>query len=162
VLDLRGAAYGDPREAVQVAALFMRGTVARLSGRTTKEEVLATEPAKRTSWIDPLAVLIDTGTAGSGEILAAALLDSKRAKLVGRHTFGRAAVQKSIPLEHGALMLTVAQYVRPNGQPIHGKGLEPSVAVSSPPADESEAEPTGDPILEKGIEVLSEEISEAA
>jgi carboxyl-terminal processing protease len=139
----------------------MQGTVARLSGRHGGEEVLATG-VTRPAWRHPLAVLIDTGTSGSGEILAAALLDSERAKLVGLHTFGRAAVQKTIPLERGALMLTVKQYLRLNGKPIHGEGLEPSVPVASRPREEREAEPAGDPILEKGIEVLMEGTRKAA
>ncbi|MBN2371321.1 MAG: PDZ domain-containing protein [Vicinamibacteria bacterium] len=161
VLDLRGAAHGKPQEAAKIAALFMEGAVARLSGRTAGEEVLATG-AIRPEWRLPLTVLIDAGTAGAGEILAAALLDSGRAKLVGRRTFGRAAAQKTIPLERGALRLTVAHYLRLNGKPIHGEGIEPSVPVDSPQGDESETESSGDPILEKGIEVLLESVREAA
>ena len=69
------------------------------------------------------SVLVDNGTAGPGEIVAAALLDAGRAKLVGEHTFGRAAVSKTVPLPEGGLVLTVAKYMSPEGTSIHGEGL---------------------------------------
>jgi carboxyl-terminal processing protease len=105
-----------------------------------------------------MAVLVDTGTAGPAEIVAAALLDAGRAPLVGEHTFGRAAVQKAVPLADGGLVVTVGRYVSPKGNPIHGKGLEPSVPVQATPEDEPvEGEAARDLILEKALEVLKDE-----
>jgi carboxyl-terminal processing protease len=100
----------------------------------------------------PLAVLVDRGTAGAAEIAAGALLDSGRATVVGERTFGRAAVQKPIPLATGGLVLTVARYVSPKGNVIHGKGIAPPVAVDVP--DELPADSPDDPILDKALEVL--------
>jgi carboxyl-terminal processing protease len=157
VLDLRDAAWGDPEDGVKVAEVFLHGgPVAKLVGRRTPEKVLEADPA-RSAWAGPLVVLVDNGTAGPGEIVAAALLDAERAQLVGERTFGRAAVTQLVPLPEGALVLTVAKYLSPKGTSIHGQGLEPSVPVASK-TEEDEDLPEGttppDRILEKGIEVL--------
>jgi carboxyl-terminal processing protease len=106
-------------------------------------------------------VLVDTGTAGPGEILAAALLDAGRT-LVGEHTFGRAGVQKTLQMpEGGLLLLTVAKYTSPKGTPIHGKGIEPTVAVEGE-ASADESAPHKDAILEKALEVLKTPAGKAA
>ena len=73
---------------------------------------------------------------------------------MGEHTFGRAGVQKVVPLAEGGLLLTVAKYVSPKGTTIHGKGIEPTVAVDVPDREDDEAAPAGDPILDKALEVL--------
>src|SRR5262249_12566452 len=131
VLDLRDSAFGSPAEAVKVAEIFLKGgTVAKLAGTRVPEQVLTADPAP-SACRGPLAVLVDTGSAGPAEIVAAALQDGERATLVGEHTFGRAGVQKPVPLPEGGLVLTVAKYSSPKGTPIHGRGVEPGVAVSS-------------------------------
>lgn len=154
VLDIRGAAFGQPAEAARVAELFLKGgVVAKLVGRRRPEQVLSADPGRSISDL-PLAVLVDRGTAGPAEIAAAALLDSGRATLVGEHTFGRAAVQKAIPLATGGLVLTVARYVSPKGNVIHGKGIAPSVAVDIPDEPPAEGAAPSDPVLDKAIEVI--------
>jgi carboxyl-terminal processing protease len=158
LLDLRDAAWGTPADGVKVAELFLQGgPVAKLVGRRMEEQLLQADAA-RSAWSGPLAVLVDNGTAGPGEIVAAALLDAGRAKLVGERTFGRAAVSKTVPLPEGGLVLTVAKYVSPKGTSIHGQGLDPSVPVA-PERDEDEDLPEGTPrpdrILEKALEVVT-------
>ena len=158
VLDLRGAAEGVPADSVKVAELFMNGgVVAKLSGVKTPEQVLSASP-KAEVWEGPLAVLIDTGTSGAGEIVAAALRDAGRGPVVGERTFGRVGIQKQLPLAEGGMILTVARYVSPKGTPIHGQGVQPTVAVGSGPDDgleEPEAPAPGkDPILDKALELL--------
>jgi carboxyl-terminal processing protease len=159
VLDLRGAGWGDPAYGAPVSELFMEGgVVARLVGRRIDETTLEADPA-RTAWRGPLVVLVSSGTAGPGEIVAAALSDGAGATLVGEHTFGRAARMQPAPLPEGGLVLTVAKYMSPSGVSIHGDGLEPGVAVAAtdPHEQELEGEETGpDRILEKALEVLSE------
>jgi carboxyl-terminal processing protease len=163
VLDLRNAAFGAPGDGAKVAELFLKGgPVAKKVGRRTEEELLQADAA-RSAWPGPLVVLVDNGTAGPGEIVAAALLDAERAKLVGERTFGRAAVTKPVPLPEGGLVLTVAKYMSPKGTSIHGQGLAPSVPVAAE-RDEDEDLPEGaappDRILEKGLEVLKTEGTE--
>ncbi len=156
VLDLRAAAYGAPEEGVRVAEVFLKGgVVAKLAGMKVPEQVLSADPA-RGVWDGPLAVLVDTGTAGPAEIVAAAMLDSGRAAVVGEHTFGRAGVQKAVPLPEGGLVLTVAKYSSPKGTPIHGRGIEPSVPVASAEDEEEGEGPHRDLILEKALQVLRE------
>jgi carboxyl-terminal processing protease len=157
VLDLRGTAFGVPTDGVKVAELFLKGgVVTKLAGAHVPEQVFNAE-AGRSAWAEPLAVLIDNTTSGPGEIVAAALLDAGRGPLVGEHTFGRAPVQKLVPLPEGGLVVTVARYLSPKGNAIHGKGIDPTVAVEAP--DEPEGEPAEgaakDPILDKAIELLT-------
>jgi carboxyl-terminal processing protease len=157
VLDLRDAAWGEPADGAKVAELFLHGgPVAKLVGRRADERLLQADPS-RSAWSGPVVVLVDNGTAGPGEIVAAALLDAGRAKLVGERTFGRAGVSKAVPLPEGGLVLTVAKYVSPKGTSIHGQGLEPSVPVTTEregDEDLPESAPRPDRILQKALEVL--------
>jgi carboxyl-terminal processing protease len=164
VLDLRDAAFGDPADAVSVAELFMDGgLVATRVGRRVNETRLEADPARR-AWEGPLVVLVDSGTSGPGEIVAAALAETAETPLVGEHTFGRAAVSRPVPLPVGGLVLTAAKYMSPGGISIHGSGLEPSVPVAAADphedaVDEEEAEaPRPDRILERALEVLAESV----
>ena len=156
VLDLRAAAYGAPEEGIRVAEVFLKGgVVAKLAGAKVPEQVLSADPA-RSVWAGPLAVLVDTGTAGPAEIVAAAMLDSGRAAVVGERTFGRAGIQKAVALPEGGLVLTVAKYSSPKGTPIHGRGIEPSVPVAAAEDEEEGEGPHRDLILEKALQVLRE------
>jgi carboxyl-terminal processing protease len=164
VLDLRDAAWGAPADGVKVAELFLQGgPVGKLVGRR-QEETLLQADASRSAWSGPLVVLVTNGTAGPGEIVAAALADAGSAKLVGEHTFGRAAVSKTVALPEGGLVLTVAKYMSPKGTSIHGQGLAPTVPVEDEDGDEEPAEGAARPdrILEKALEVLKQPAERAA
>jgi carboxyl-terminal processing protease len=131
--------------------------VAKLASARAGEQLFQADPA-RVVFEGPLAVLVDSGTAGPGEIVAGAILDAGRGELVGEPTFGRAAVQKTVPLPEGALLLTTGKYQTPKGNVIHGRGIAPSVAVARA-KDEDEAEtkePAKDVQLEKALELLAE------
>jgi carboxyl-terminal processing protease len=110
-------------------------------------------------WSGALAVLIDTGTSGGAEVVAAALRDAERGPLVGERTFGRVGVQKQLPLADGGMVLTVSRYLSPKGSAIHGQGVQPTVAVASAEHERDEAGedaqvPDQDPILDKALELL--------
>jgi carboxyl-terminal processing protease len=157
LLDLRDAAWGAPADSIKVAELFLQGgPVAKLVGRRTDETLLQADAA-RGAWSGPLAVLVTNGTAGPGEIVAAALLDAGRAKLVGEHTFGRAALSKTVPLPEGGLVLTVAKYMSPKGTSIHGQGLAPTVPVEADEEEPADGAARPDAILEKALEVVKAE-----
>ncbi len=161
VLDLRAAAFGQPGQGVAAASVFLTGVVGKIAGRQAPEEVLNAD-SKGTAWDLPLAVLVDNGTAGPAEVVAAALKDAGH-PVVGQRTIGRAPVQKLVPLPEGGLLLTVARYFSPKGDVIHGKGVEPTVAVASEADDDEVADtPTRDLALEKAIELLSGELKKAA
>jgi carboxyl-terminal processing protease len=93
-------------------------------------------------------VLVNRGTAGPAELVAAALLDNKRAELVGEKTFGEGAQQKTFELPDGAaLILSVAKYESPSGKKLQDEGVTPGVLVASiveqtPAVDDDAASPT--------------------
>ena len=159
VLDLRGSGTGTPADGVKVAELLVQGVVGRLSGSKVPEQVFRSSGA---AWTAPVAVLVDNGTAGPAEVVAAALAETGGASLVGEHTFGRAPMQKVVDLPEGGLVLTVAKYHTPKGEPIHGKGLAPTVKVEVPEPEGDEPAPAGDAVLEKALEVLKTPLPKAA
>ena len=80
----------------------------------------------------PLVVVVDRATASAAEIVAAALGENKRAKIVGTRTFGKATIQAVVPVPGGgAVKLTVAEYLTPNGRSLHGRGVLPDVTVKT-------------------------------
>lgn len=163
VLDLRSSATGPLKNAVALSELFIKGgVVAKVASRNAPEETLVASDASR-AFTGPLAILVDRGTAGAAEIAAACLNESERATLFGENTFGRAGVQKQIPLESGGgLLLTVSRYLTPKGQPISGKGLTPKTLVRNPDAPEAFGAPGKDPVLDKAVESLKAAALKAA
>jgi carboxyl-terminal processing protease len=117
-------------------------------------------------------VLVNRGTAGPAELLAAALKENGRAEMIGERTYGVGSVQKIIPLDDGsALLLSVAKYYTPGGKAIQDNGLTPGVQVAEsrqpreavadednpdaqapPPADDKQ--PHEDMILKKALDIL--------
>lgn len=78
----------------------------------------------------PLAVLVNGNSASASEIFAGAIKDYGIGTLVGTTTYGKGIVQKIYPLSDGtAVKLTVSKYYTPNGNNIHGTGIEPDVVV---------------------------------
>jgi carboxyl-terminal processing protease len=83
----------------------------------------------------PLIVLVNRGSASASEIVAGALRDADRGELVGERTFGKALVQSTRPLrDGGALKLTTARYLTPDGFDLAKRGLPPDVRVVDDPA----------------------------
>jgi carboxyl-terminal processing protease len=129
VLDLRSCATGNPEEGVALANLFLdKGLITYLQGQKVAR-VDSQASASKMVTKAPLAVVVNRGTAGAAEVAAAALLDSKRADVVGEHTYGDAAVRKPVPMEDGsAVILSVAKYYTPSGKSIQDTGVTPNVA----------------------------------
>ena len=101
----------------------------------------------------PTVILVDTGTSGAAELFASALLGNQRAELIGEHTIGRAGTQKLVKLPDGSgLWLTTTRYLTPDGNPLHERGLEPTVAVDEPDVEFGQTPPPGDPALDKALE----------
>jgi len=105
------------------------------------------EAAKALDATTPMVVLVNRGTAGPGELVAAALLDNKRAELVGEKTFGEGAQQKTFELPDGAaLILSVAKYGSPSGKKLQDDAVTPDVLVAGnfdePTADDDDADET--------------------
>ena len=137
LLDLRDVSSGDVNEALRLANLFLaKGTIATLEGQKFPKETFTADPSKAINTTAPLAVLVNRGTAGPAEIVAAAIEGNKRGDVVGEKTFGEGVQQKTIELPEGAAMiLTVAKYETPDGKVIEDEGITPTVSVAS--ADET-------------------------
>lgn len=98
----------------------------------------------------PIVALINKGSASASEIVAGALQDRKRAKLVGETSFGKGTIQDAQELGQGAgLHVTVAKWLTPNGRWINGTGLTPDYPVAMDAAN-----PDKDPQLDKALELL--------
>ena len=132
LLDLRDVAAGDMAEAVRLSNFFLReGTIATLEGQKVAKVVYSADGAKVIDPAAPVEVLVNRGTAGPGELVAAALLDNKRAELVGEKTFGEGAQQKTFELADGAaLVLSIAKYGEPSGKKLQDDGVTPGVLVA--------------------------------
>ncbi len=132
LLDLRDVSDGDVASALRLANAFLRtGTMSILEGQTVPKQIFTADP-KKFMTAAPLAVLVNRGTSGPAEIVAAALLDNTRADVVGNPTFGSGVVQKQIPLPGGdMLFLSVAKYQSPSGIVIQEKGVTPNVEVAA-------------------------------
>ncbi|MDQ2834227.1 MAG: S41 family peptidase [Acidobacteriota bacterium] len=133
LLDLRDVAAGDMTEATRLANFFLKsGTIAMLEGQKVAKQTFVAEPSKAIDATAPLVVLVNRGTAGPAELVAAALLDNKRAEIVGEKTFGEGAQQKTFELPDGsALILSVAKYESPSGKKIQDDGVTPDVMVAA-------------------------------
>ena len=131
VLDLRGNPGGSVDEALLVADLFVdEGVLTRTRGRggVILREELATKAGTEVDL--PLVVLQDRRSASASELLAVALQERKRAKIMGERSFGKGTVQELIGLSDGSLLtLTVARYFSPDDRSIDGRGVEPDVAL---------------------------------
>jgi carboxyl-terminal processing protease len=154
IVDLRDTAEGRLEEGIAAARPFVPAGKT-LSQRETKagKENAVTTTANDGKVTTPIVLLSTNGTSGAAELFAAALLDNKRATLVGEHTLGRAGVQKLVKLPDGsALYMTYARYLGPSGTSIHGTGLTPTIDVEQPEHEFGAPVPTNDPILEKALE----------
>ncbi|MFQ5664092.1 MAG: S41 family peptidase [Terriglobia bacterium] len=176
VIDLRDCAAGNIPEAVETARLLLpRGIITYVEGQQYPREQFNAEPDK-VLWSGPVTVLINNGTAGAAEILAAAVLENGRGEVIGQRSYGVSSVQELIPLDDGsALILSVAKYYSPAGKAIQDNAVTPSVEVEpgeqasgeSPPPRPQALPPPGDPVLLKALELLraqpaSETVGKAA
>lgn len=134
LLDLRGNEGGDLDETVKILGLFLPPNTVVVSTRGRQgqnAEPMKTPDRQRRKREYPLAVLIDRMSASASELTAGALMDLKRARVIGELSYGKGSVQNIIPLGGGtALRLTIATYHTPSGNTPHLKGITPDVPVA--------------------------------
>jgi len=161
LLDLRDVAEGDEDQGVRLANFFLdSGTIATLSGQKYTYEAFNADTSKFITGA-PLVVLVNHGTSGPGEIVAAAVLDNKRADVVGDRTFGEGSVQKTMELPDGAaLILSVAKYASPLGKKIQDEAVTPNIVVAASQQNDDQAAepktPKPDDQLTKALDVLKQ------
>src|SRR5688500_8131347 len=149
VLDLRNDPGGLLHGAVAISAAFLPSKVLVVStdGRAEDarkkflaspedyarrgDDVLRNLPAAAKTV--PMVVLVNGGSASASEIVAGALQDHKRAKVMGTQTFGKGSVQTIMPLGNNtAIKLTTARYYTPGGRSIQALGITPDIVVEDP------------------------------
>lgn len=131
LLDLRDVSGGDMDSAVRLANAFLKtGTIATLEGQKFAKQTWTADPRNFLTSAT-MVVLVNHGTSGPAEIVAAALKSDHRAQLVGDRTFGSGSVQKQMSLPDGAaLFLSVAKYHAPDGSTIQDSAVTPNVVVA--------------------------------
>ncbi len=132
VLDLRNCAAGEESEGIAAANLFLnRGLITYLQGQKYARETFNAEP-NRTITNLPVVVLVNRGTAGPAEIVAASLLENARGDVLGDKTFGMGSIQKVIEIPDGsALILSIAKYYTPGGKAIQDNAITPNILVAT-------------------------------
>jgi carboxyl-terminal processing protease len=141
ILDLRGNPGGLKDQAVKVASEFLAdGDVFIEQDANGNRSPVPVDKKKTGVATDiPLVCLIDEGTASAAEILAGALQDHNRARLVGTQTFGTGTVLEPFKLSDGSgVLLAVAEWLTPKGRQIWHKGISPDVVVTLPESVEIE------------------------
>jgi carboxyl-terminal processing protease len=155
ILDLRNNGGGYLQTAVEVASQFI-GEGIVLYEQYGNGERISYEAQPGGLAVDvPLVVLINEGTASASEIVAGAIQDHGRGKLVGVTSYGKGTVQNWIPLnnDQGAVRVTIARWLTPNENTIHDVGLTADVVVEM---TEDDYNNNRDPQLDKAVEVLME------
>jgi carboxyl-terminal processing protease len=130
VLDLRNDPGGLVDQAIAVADQFLdSGTIVTIRGRHGTVETQVAHKGGAAVGV-PVIAVVDQGTASAAEILAAALHDHGRAKLVGVPTYGKGTVQTFYDLDDGSgLKLTTARYYTPKGKSLESNGIVPDVRI---------------------------------
>lgn len=149
ILDLRGNPGGFLDQSIAVADLFLKdGVVLYERTKDGDQRVFQSDDTGLAQDI-PLVVLINGGSASASEIVAGAIQDRARGKLIGEKSFGKGSVQQINRLSDGSqLRVTIARWFTPNDRAIHGEGLEPDITV------EASDDPKVDTQLDRAVEYL--------
>jgi carboxyl-terminal processing protease len=164
ILDLRRNPGGGLDATVAVADMFLDGgTVLTQVDRNGKETVYEAKDGGEAVDI-PVVILVSGGSASGSEVLAGALRDQGRAQLVGTQTFGKGSVNHIRELSNGgALYVTIARWLTPNGTLIEGVGLTPDVPVELTPEELSaELQKGYGPQMKAALDLLNKELATSA
>lgn len=131
VLDLRNNPGGYLEASVQVASDFLKdGVVVSQQESNSRKTDFKVDLKRRNLVLDKMVVLVNGGSASAAEILAGALHDYGRAKLIGEKTFGKGTVQIPENFSDGSgIHITIAKWLLPSGKNIHKVGVDPDVEI---------------------------------
>lgn len=169
VLDLRGNPGGLLNVAVSIADQFLdRGVIVTTRGRGAEQSEIY-RATGRSVWHMPVSILIDHESASASEILAGALQENGRARIVGRRSFGKGSVQSifSLRTAPAGLKLTTAKFYSPLDRPYSEQGVPPDILVrtaakpkgSDPLRDVEFGDPKTDPVLTQAIQTARGELA---
>lgn len=153
IVDLRNNPGGYLTQAVFIASEFIKnGTVVMEENREGEQRKLTVSRQGLLTEL-PVIVLLNKGSASASEIVAGALRDHNRARLVGETSFGKGTIQQAEDLGGGSgIHVTIAKWLTPKGTWVHGKGLTPDVEVSLKETDDiSPSSDTHDSQLETAV-----------
>ncbi|MBR4196233.1 MAG: S41 family peptidase [Synergistaceae bacterium] len=160
ILDLRNNGGGLLDASVKIASMFLReGLIVETKGRSERsnEKYYANKNYYATNL--PMTVLINGGSASASEIVAGALNDRGRAKLIGEKSFGKGSVQTLFPLTDGSgVYVTIARYYTPSGKVIDHVGLSPDIEVKGEP----DRDKSKDTQLQRAIEEVKKSMRSVA
>lgn len=132
VLDLRGCPGGQVDAALQLADDFLPDGLV-LAQRTDEDgDQWPLRGRRRQAHRMPVALLVDELTASAAEIFAGVLQHHGRARLFGRSTYGKARAHRFVGAPEGGRYAEAGCFALPDGEPIHGRGLEPDCATDDP------------------------------
>ena len=154
IIDLRNNPGGILDQAVGVSDLFLSSKkIVELKSRNVYESrnIISDETDLLNNL--PMAVLINSNTASGAELMAAALGENKRAILLGEKTYGKGSMQTVIPIPgRGAIKLTTAHFVSPNGNLIDHRGVIPDIEISKDPQETKSSKV--EPIIQRAMDLL--------
>jgi carboxyl-terminal processing protease len=152
ILDLRDNPGGFLDQSIEVADLFLKSGVVvteRTKPGTNQKETVFRSDDRGVAQDIPLVVLVNGHSASASEIVAGALQDRGRAKLIGTTTFGKGEVEELDHLSDGSqVRVTIAHWFTPNDTDINKKGIAPDVKV------EAGDDPAKDLQLDRAVEYL--------
>lgn len=153
ILDFRNNPGGLLDSAIEIASKFIKeGPIVHIKDRDGIIATIESRGNKFPEW--PLFVLVNEGSASASEIVAGAIQDSERGKLLGMKTFGKGVVQQVFNLNDGSgIAITTSEYFTPSERSINNIGIEPDILVE--PVEDSEQ----DMQLNKAIQLLEEELN---
>ncbi len=150
ILDVRNNPGGLLSSSVHLASEFVSGTVVKQESSDGFVGSLAVDHKGKLLKM-PTVVIINGGSASASEILAGAIKDNNRGKIIGEKSFGKGTVQDVVPFTGGAsLHVTIAKWLTPKGNSIHGAGITPDIIVEVKTDEEKDK----DIQLERALEII--------
>ncbi|MDR2598149.1 MAG: S41 family peptidase [Holosporales bacterium] len=165
ILDLRNNPGGIMEQAVRVCDLFLGNNKKIIDFQSRNKSESRSIFADEIDLLNglPMAILIDSNTASGAELVATSLGDNKRAVLIGEKTYGKGSLQTIIPIPgRGAIKLTTAYFVSPNGKKIDQVGVSPDIEILKADQDNNiqlQAQPQQqgqkiDPVIQRAVDLL--------
>lgn len=155
ILDLRNNPGGLLDGSIQVASRFMEPGVVVITRDKDKKEIEETTVEVTNRVTVPMVVLVNKGSASASEIVAGALQDSGRARVVGETTFGKGSVQTIETLKDGSgLRVTIAEWLTPKKRAINKEGIKPDQEVT---LSEDDIKAGRDPQLDAAVKAAKKQ-----
>ncbi|MDR0744483.1 MAG: S41 family peptidase [Holosporales bacterium] len=160
ILDLRNNPGGILEQAIEVSDLFLdHGKIVEFQSRHPEEsKIIYADDIDLLNHL-PMVTIIDANTASGAELVAAALGENKRSIIIGTKSYGKGSLQTIIPIPgRGAMKLTTAYFISPNGNKINQNGITPDIEIEQETVtikeEDKNMDPTIDPVIQRAIDLL--------